>query len=252
MNKLDFTFSKMKMLGMGAVLALGLPLAANAQYCTTGLYSSGCTFGDELTSFTLGTGGSLINSVSTGCPSGSAGYSDYTSINATVQPGDIIPFTVTSDYGCCQGFAIWIDFNDNFVFEASEKLYGNTSTSGSESGTITIPVTAPGGPHRMRVRDVWNTVGTSIDPCNSYSFGEVHDYTITVNAAPCAAPLNPGIASSSQPSYCQTQPISLTVTGASFGMGMLYQWQSSASGLPGTWVNIAGATGPGYSAPQAA
>ncbi|MGQ3012120.1 MAG: GEVED domain-containing protein [Flavobacteriales bacterium] len=250
MKNMYLTLPLLRRLGAGAMLMLGITLSGRAQYCTTGLYVNGCSFGDDINDFTLGTGGSLINTTATGCTGGTAGYADYTSINPSVAPNQVIPFTFTTSYGCCEGLAIWIDFNDNYVFEASEKLYASATTIGSVNSTITIPAAALGGTHRMRVRDAWNIAGTGIDACTSYGYGEVHDYSITVVVPPCAAPITGGTAVASQPSYCPVSPVNISVTGATIGGGLLYQWQSSTSGLPGSWTDVAGATGAGFSAVQ--
>jgi len=250
MKNMYLSLSRLKSLGAGAMLMFGLSVTGQAQYCTTGLYVNGCIYDDDINDFTLGAGGALINTVGTGCSGGTAGYADYTSINPSVSPGQVIPFTFSTTYGCCEGLAIWIDFNDNFVFEASEKLYASATTIGSVSSTITIPAAALPGTHRLRVRDAWNIAGTGIDGCGSFGYGEVHDYSITVVVPPCAAPIIGGTAVATQPSYCPTTPINLDVTGASIGAGMQYQWQSSPSGLPGTWTNVTGGATASYSGVQ--
>src|SRR5690606_6215054 len=55
--------------------------------------------------------------------------------------------------------------------------------------TVAIPAAAATGNHRMRVRMVWITAANTLDPCISYSFGETHDYTVTI-LSPCASPTN--------------------------------------------------------------
>jgi hypothetical protein len=60
-------------------------------------------------------------------------------------------------------------------------------------------------------------------------------------ALPCTAPPTAGQATSSSSIVCPNTPFQLSLTGASGGMGMTYQWQSSANGTSG-WTNVASAT----------
>lgn len=159
-------------------------------YGTTG--NSGCLDGDVIARVILNT---LDNNSGAGCPSGVAGYSDYSASSnplhtTTLQAGNTYNCTVyAGQYG--EGYAIWIDFNDDGVFSSTEKV-GNTTTVVPGSGSVgvigssrAIPIViscnAPAGPHRMRVRGVYNLAGPTIDPCIYHSnYGEAEDYTITI------------------------------------------------------------------------
>jgi hypothetical protein len=111
---------------------------------------------------------------------GSTGYSDYTSISATMEQGSTYTLTVTTgNYG--QYISMWIDLNDNQTFETSEKLISYLFCSNPNtnySATFILPVSAIPGDHRMRVRSASYTF--PIDPCFQYNYGEVHDYTVHV------------------------------------------------------------------------
>jgi hypothetical protein len=91
-----------------------------------------------------------------------------------------------------QNVAVWIDYNDDFVFTAEERVgYTLTEIGSNETGTFSILLdcTAPAGMHRMRVRDVWNTEAATIDPCANYGYGETEDYDIMIEGfAGCVAP----------------------------------------------------------------
>ena len=69
-----------------------------------------------------------------------------------------------------------------------------------------------------------------------------------VPTAACTAPPTAGTAVASTPSGCGTVNAGLSLTGASFGAGLTYQWQQSPTGAAGTFTNIAGATNAFYSA----
>ncbi|MEO6831754.1 MAG: T9SS type A sorting domain-containing protein [Chitinophagaceae bacterium] len=99
--------------------------------------------------------------------------------------------------GC--GYGVWIDYNQNNIFEANEKVAGTTGQEMLNLGadvvnkTIKIPKTAKLGNTRMRIRivedDDFNAVSTDILPCNASTsakdvmdWGETEDYTINIKA----------------------------------------------------------------------
>lgn len=70
-------------------------------------------------------------------------------------------------------------------------------------------------------------------------------------ASACTNPVTAGAAQSSPALACPGQNFNLTLTGASLGSGLTYQWQSAATS-GGPWTNIAGATNGSYATTQAA
>jgi hypothetical protein len=160
--------------------------------------TNGCNDGDVIARVTLNT---LDNNSGTGCPSGVLGYSDYTSntsLTTTLQAG--------SSYNCIvyagqysEGYAAWIDYNDNYVFDANERIgFSNGQVAGSgsvgvlgssASFPIAIACNPPLGTHRLRVRAMYNTIGSAVTACTNNSYGEIEDYLITISAAdPCPQP----------------------------------------------------------------
>jgi hypothetical protein len=82
-----------------------------------------------------------------------------------------------------EGFAAWIDFNDNGIFESSELLIDSSfQTSGTlEDFALTIPTSAELGSHTLRVKAIDITAGDNLtNPCDNFSYGEVHDYTVNI------------------------------------------------------------------------
>lgn len=173
------------------------PLAC---YCVPST-SSGCTDGDVIAQVKLNT---LDNNSGTGCPSGLAGYSDYTDSTQANYTTDIV---AGNTYQCIvwagqysEGYAAWIDYNDDGVFDNVTERIGFTpgTVSGSSSAgvlgdsaifSITLACNPPLGTHRLRVRAMYNTSGGSVTPCGSNSYGETEDYDITILAAlACPAP----------------------------------------------------------------
>ncbi|MEC3874408.1 GEVED domain-containing protein [Chryseobacterium salviniae] len=167
-------------------------------YCTP-TYTTGKTDGDLISNVVI-SGTTLANN--SGTDPVNPAYTYFTgqpNYTGQLQAGGTYNVTITVGTFGSQNVAVWIDYNDNGVFETSERV-GYTTTSIAANGTATFPITLacnpPLGTHRMRVRDVWSTTGSSIDPCNSYGYGEAEDYDVTVTAAAaCPAP-SAGIASS--------------------------------------------------------
>jgi len=83
---------------------------------------------------------------------------------------------------------MWIDYNDDGVYSSDETVGGTASSFvNGTSFDISIPDTASTGTHNMRVRVAYN--GTSpnypdMPPCTDLSYGEAHDYRVTITTAP--------------------------------------------------------------------
>ncbi|MBK9283755.1 MAG: T9SS type A sorting domain-containing protein [Sphingobacteriaceae bacterium] len=85
-----------------------------------------------------------------------------------------------------QGFAVFVDWNKDCVYSMSEMVCGTPnvpSPATPASANFVIPAATASGAYKMRVRCAFATVGTSIDPCLQYSYGETHEYTLYVGVA---------------------------------------------------------------------
>lgn len=172
-----------KCLSVAGVLIGALSFAQT--YCTPE-FSSGCDYGDVIDSFQISSA-SFTHS-STGCSANA--YGDYTAQTITLNAGLNYDFSVTHGYGS-QYVKIWIDFNNDGTFDGTSELVGSGTstydgTTNVTNSIIAIPATAPVGNHRMRVADRYYTEPI---PCNLDGYGEAHDYTVSIAAAPsCLAP----------------------------------------------------------------
>ncbi|MDA9357128.1 GEVED domain-containing protein [Flavobacteriaceae bacterium] len=84
-----------------------------------------------------------------------------------------------------EGFAVWIDFNDNGSFEASELLIESSFDGYGvlEDFTLNIPTDASLGVHILRAKAIDLTTGDNLtNPCDDFSYGEVHDYSVNILA----------------------------------------------------------------------
>lgn len=112
------------------------------------------------------------------------GYSDFTSQTATVAKGSSTNITITPTWTgtvYSEGYSVWIDFNQDGDFtDAGEQVFSQNATQTTPvSGTINIPSSALSGTTRMRVSMKYNGVPTS---CETFTYGEVEDYTINIGS----------------------------------------------------------------------
>src|SRR5699024_4881703 len=207
----------------------------DTDYCIP-TFEFGCDFNDMIDDFILfGDNGSAINDVATGCADNS--YDDRTDESVDLHQGYDYVATVVSGTNFDRT-AIWIDFDDNGVFEESERVGAQDLDEGNDV-SITIPESAGTGEHRMRVMVGWNGDPTNPDefaPCNDgespRTDGEVHDYSVIVLATEdCTGTPNAGEINAEESfAVCQETPIILTVTGTTQAFGVLYQWQQRPEG----------------------
>lgn len=153
-------------------------------YCTPAYSNNVCTSGDTLTYFSLkGEDGTQITNASGGACN-VLNYSDYTAIGSVdMYPSKTYTGKLKVNPGFSEGITIWIDYNDNGLFEATEKVLNHLSVAPADGQLlygVYIPIGATPGSHRMRVRTVFGNSGANIDPCNSYGFGETEDYTVNI------------------------------------------------------------------------
>ncbi len=176
--------------------AMALFVAGQIQaqtYCTS-LYSTGCTVGDDINSFIFGS----FQKLNTPCPAG--GYANYTTDTIVVHQGLTYDVSINSNYPCCQYFAIWIDLNSDGDFDDPGEFLWASQVANNFSlewinGEVTIPLSAPLGPKRLRVRGKYAAPAmTAGQSCTSFTWGEAHDYTVVIlPAPPCFPPSLTGV-----------------------------------------------------------
>lgn len=109
------------------------------------------------------------------------GYGDYTHLEANVIKGDETPIVLSAgflNFSYTEFWSVWIDFNQNGSFEDGEQVLSGSSSNGeSLYKMIQISGDALSGKTRMRVSMKFNAEQT---PCESFSEGEVEDYTLNI------------------------------------------------------------------------
>lgn len=115
---------------------------------------------------------------------GTAGYENFSSLSTNVSRSTAYTITITPSWTSTvytEGYAVFIDYNQDGDFSDSGETVWTKATSKTTpvTGTFTIPATASLGATRMRVSMKYNGVPTA---CESFSYGQVEDYTINIGA----------------------------------------------------------------------
>ena len=139
-------------------------------------YTTGTFDGDYISNVTLFN----INNNST---SEGDGYQDFTNIVAFLNTGDsyLLSVTATNTFQQGQGYAAWIDWNGDNVFQVSENVLQKPQAN-STSQTITVPSNAFVGNVLMRVLSVWGqTPSNDAYFVGPYDWGEIEEYRINIS-----------------------------------------------------------------------
>jgi bacillolysin len=149
--------------------------ASSITYCT----SKGTSVADEFIDY-VAIGG-IANTTA-----GNAGYGNFTNLTGNLPYGSntIVLSAGFSGSAYTEYWRVWIDFNKNGTFETSEQMVaGSSSLSSNLSYSFTVPTTALAGTTRMRVSMKYNAAPTA---CETFSYGEVEDYTVNIGGAAIA------------------------------------------------------------------
>ncbi|HTO15572.1 MAG TPA: GEVED domain-containing protein [Edaphocola sp.] len=196
------------------------------------------------------TTGAIINFANMGSGFNNSGYSDYTATYAlTTFPNGTFNLIVANQSSGVSGITVWIDWDQNGVFDATEQVFYTTSGSNGQMDIFTIPISVPAnalsGSTRMRIRN-YGSFGN--DPCNQANQGEVEDYKVNIQVLmPCTGTLNAGVISNGNFSVCSLDSFSLVNTGFTIDSGITYHWQQKIGS--GVWTNITGANAPTLNMP---
>lgn len=124
-------------------------------------------------------------------------YYNYTATQNAIpalQRGVTVYLTITFGTDANQYNGVWIDFNQNIAFEASEFFTSGTKTTGAGPVTINIliPSDAQLGITRMRIRGGDDSQPTSAHACGASgsSYGQAHDYLVNIAPAPECPPVS--------------------------------------------------------------
>ena len=109
------------------------------------------------------------------------GYADFTNMTANVTPGSSQTIYISCGFASSsytEYWHVWIDWDQSGTFDSDEEMIsGSSSSDATLSATFTVPSDALLGSTRMRVTMKYNSAATA---CETFSYGEVEDYTINV------------------------------------------------------------------------
>jgi PKD repeat protein len=174
--------------------------------------------------------------------SGAAGYTDFTHLTIDLTAGDTVNVSLTPVFPSStytEYWKIWIDYNGDHDFEDDgEEVFSDVSTT-----TVTGSFTVQSGVNivtRMRVSMKWNGWQT---PCETFSYGEVEDYTVDISGGI----IDPPVADFSASATTITVGQSVTFTDLSTNNPTSWSWtfdggtpSSSTSQNPTITYNTAG------------
>jgi PKD repeat protein len=164
--------------------------------------------------------------------SGAAGYTDFTNITCYLTAGDTVPVSLTPGFSgstYTEYWKIWIDYNGDHDFEdAGEEVfsgYGSSVVSGNFTVASGVDIVT-----RMRVSMKYAGYPT---PCETFTYGEVEDYTVDIS---------PGIP--------QPPVAAFTASATVIYEGESVTFTDQSTGNPDAWDWIFDGGTPGTSAQQ--
>ena len=186
--------------------------------------------------------GSIDNSSGAG-----NGYSDFTNLSTSLSKNVSSTISITPTWTGTQyneAYSVWIDYNQDGDFnDAGEQVFTRSATQNSPvSGSFTVPSSALEGATRMRVSMKYNGIPTA---CESFSYGEVEDYTVTISGstADTEAPSAPTNLSANN---VTETTVDLSWNASSDNVGVtgydVYQGSSLLGSVTGTTAQITGLT----------
>ncbi len=151
-------------------------------YCAP-IYSTGPSTGDQITNVTLGT----LNNTSGA--SVSPFYTFYNAATITnLLQSSTASISITFGADGNQYAGVWIDFNQDSVFQSTEGVVSSVNAGANGTTVINIPIPAGAslGNTRMRVRGGNDSILLTSQACGATSsnYGETEDYKVNITSAP--------------------------------------------------------------------
>lgn len=161
------------------------------------------------------------------------GYKAYldrtcTQLPAHLAPGTTYTLSVNTVWNE-QTVVAWIDYNNDGVFQNSEKIMSHIGTLNDEThtGTFTVPLTGATTCTALRMRIIADYAGSPVpQACTNVEYGQTEDYSVIVQAATTAPTIN--IAASAT-TVCSGTSVTYTATVTNAGTSPVYQWKRNGA-----------------------
>jgi len=221
--------------GSGSFSAWTAATTFRTGYCVPSSTSSS-TF---INNFTTTGGSTNISNTASGYTTG--GYQDnYATATVTQYPTGTISFA-TAITGGSAGTSIWVDWNNDLVFDnATERVFVTTAFGNDQTGSFVVPAGTALGDYRMRVRIDYNSI--TPDACsNANARTEAEDYKLTVVAIPSCMPPT-AVAATANTAFTATVTWTASVSTPADGYEIYYSENNTAPGV-GATANATAAAG---------
>ncbi|MES2621689.1 MAG: GEVED domain-containing protein, partial [Bacteroidota bacterium] len=202
-------------------------------YCTADLF--GFCGDAEINNVTI-LGTTLNNNSSCNTTLNGDAYTAFPPIgSATATLEQTVPYTFNVNCSDLAIISVWIDYDQNGVFEADEwRQIAVSALNGTAQ--ITIPLTAQLGQTGMRVRSrSENNPNGANDACSDFGSGETEDYIITIAPPPpCVTSPVGGTASGPTAGIAGTTVYTYIVAGSTGNI----EWQYSTTSSTGPFIPV--------------
>ena len=191
-----------------------------------------------------------IGTINKTSAAGTGGYSDFTAESTGLSKESSTSITITPTWTGTkynEGYSVWIDYNQDGDFDdAGEQVWTKAaSTTTPVSGNFTVPATAKDGSTRIRVSMKYNAIPTA---CESFSYGEVEDYTVVIGGSGSGDGDTqvPSAPSALKASNITETSVTLSWEASTDDTGVtgydVYQGNTIKTSVSGTTANITGLT----------
>lgn len=216
-------------------------LPANVCYCLPNT-SSTSYFIDSFS-----TTGAIQNVINGGTGMGPNGFQSFVATDtiAQMQTQDV-SFRIKGNSSNSAGAKIWVDWNQNGVYDTNEQVFATSSYSNVHQGSFQVPMNAVPGVTRLRVG--WHGTSTTgpTGPCQTGMNGEFEDYAFKVVALPDCSSVTTPVAWNivlDKDTLCVTGDVNLSVSEMVMASNVTYQFQESLDGVAWNNIGVANTTG---------
>ena len=170
----------------------------------------------------------------------SLGTTPQTVTTTTFIPGLQLCYLGTAAVYPAHATGDWLEITlqTPFLWNPTENLVVEVSQEGYTVGRSMWQYSSNGN------RRTWGASNPTT-PTGSAGTGQVHLGFDMMPATPCSGTVSAGVASASVTNACAAVPFNLSLAGATYALGVTYQWQSSPQGA-GTFTDIPGASASFY------